>query len=564
MLRILLLFMCLLCLNAAAGSAGRYGMGYVPVSSSTYASFQTAPRFRAFLPESVDLSDRFPKPGYQGQQGSCSAWATAYALRSYHQAKKRNWKPVGDTQVFSPSYVFNQLSSSGQCNGASIPATLDLMKSQGVASLANFPYREDNCLSQPSSDTKNIASSFRIKSWSAIGSKSSLDDVKGQLANGNPVVFGMNISDSFKELHGDRVYDDTSSPRIGGHAMVLVGYSDHREAFKVINSWGTDWGAGGFGWISYRAAQALNNWHEYYVIDETFDPVPLPDPLPLVTRLKPEPPTPAVITPPPEPPTPVVVPPPPKPPTPIIITPTPQPPVIVIPPRRVEPTLEEIHKAVTSLVKQIPCSRIDASLGVDLSVGLAGFIGSDAELEKLQGELSSLNGVKQVSSNVSVRPWPQCEVLLNFAAPLSVEKGLKVRLGGASRDEFKSGDSLTIEVDTPSFPSYLYVSYLQASGEVVNLSWPTRRSPKLVPANAKLRFGGGSNGQPVFRVGPPFGDEIVIVVASRTLLFDADLPDTSNDRDYLTSFRRAIKVRRGAGHDKGVVTAAVATIHTQQ
>jgi len=539
-------------------------MGYVPVPSTTYDRFQTAPRFRAFLPDSADLSDRFPKPGYQGQQGSCSAWATAYALRSYHQAKKRNWKPIGDAQAFSPSYVFNQLNSSGQCGGISIPAALDLMKSQGVVSLASFPYQEDSCVYQPSPDTKSIASSYRIKSWSAIGHRSSLDDVKGQLANGNPVVFGMNISDSFQELRGDRVYDDTTSPRIGGHAMVLVGYNDHREAFKVINSWGTEWGAGGFGWISYRAAQALNNWHEYYVIDETFDPVPLPDPLPLVTRLKPEPPTPIVVTPTPEPPMPVIVTPPPEPPTPVVVTPTPQPPAVVIPPRPAELTPEQIRKTVTNLVKQIPCSRIDASLGVDQSVRLAGFIGSNTEHEKLQSELSSLKGVKHVGSNLSVRPWPQCEALLNFAAPLSVEKGLKVKLGGGSSGKFTSGDSLTIEVDTPSFPSYLYVSYLQASGEVVNLSWPTRRLPKLVPANAKLRFGGGSNGQPIYRVGPPFGDEIVIVVASRTLLFDADLPDTSNDRDYLTSFRRAIKVRRGAGHDKGVVTAAFATIHTRQ
>jgi len=33
--------------------------------------------------------------------------------------------------------------------------------------------------------------------------------------------------------------------------MILVGYSDDRGAFKVMNSWGTQWGNGGFGWISY-------------------------------------------------------------------------------------------------------------------------------------------------------------------------------------------------------------------------------------------------------------------------------------------------------------------------
>ena len=39
---------------------------------------------RAFLPEQVDLSSRMPAVGDQGRLGSCTAWATAYAARSYY------------------------------------------------------------------------------------------------------------------------------------------------------------------------------------------------------------------------------------------------------------------------------------------------------------------------------------------------------------------------------------------------------------------------------------------------------------------------------------------------
>jgi len=41
-----------------------------------------------------------------------------------------------------------------------------------------------------------------------------------------------------------------------GHELVIVGYDDGRQAFKVQNSWGTDWAEGGFGWIAYDAAKA--------------------------------------------------------------------------------------------------------------------------------------------------------------------------------------------------------------------------------------------------------------------------------------------------------------------
>ena len=36
-----------------------------------------------------------------------------------------------------------------------------------------------------------------------------------------------------------------------GHAILIVGYDDNRQAFKFLNSYGDIWGDNGFGWISY-------------------------------------------------------------------------------------------------------------------------------------------------------------------------------------------------------------------------------------------------------------------------------------------------------------------------
>ena len=38
---------------------------------------------------------------------------------------------------------------------------------------------------------------------------------------------------------------------------MIVGYDDRRSAFKIANSWGTDWGIGGYGWIDYDASESL-------------------------------------------------------------------------------------------------------------------------------------------------------------------------------------------------------------------------------------------------------------------------------------------------------------------
>lgn len=35
--------------------------------------------------------------------------------------------------------------------------------------------------------------------------------------------------------------------------MLVVGYSDQYQAFKLVNSWGEGWGDGGFVWVDYEA-----------------------------------------------------------------------------------------------------------------------------------------------------------------------------------------------------------------------------------------------------------------------------------------------------------------------
>jgi hypothetical protein len=79
--------------------------------------------------------------------------------------------------------------------------------------------------------------------------------VKKSLAEGKPVIIGMNTPYSF--MLADTVWRPEESPRYfyGGHAMCVVGYDDERNggAFEVINSWGGEWGNNGFMWIPYAA-----------------------------------------------------------------------------------------------------------------------------------------------------------------------------------------------------------------------------------------------------------------------------------------------------------------------
>src|SRR5258708_29925869 len=97
------------------------------------------------LPENVDMSGRFPEPGNQGHEGSCVGWAIAYGLKSFQEGEQRKWDLRNSAHLFSPAYIYNQIRQGLDClGGCSYVDALDLLTSQGVATLADFPYSAGN------------------------------------------------------------------------------------------------------------------------------------------------------------------------------------------------------------------------------------------------------------------------------------------------------------------------------------------------------------------------------------------------------------------------------------
>jgi hypothetical protein len=135
---------------------------------------------------------------------------------------------------------------------------LDLLKDRGTLSLSQLPYDERNC-SPLSFEQMALASDFRIDGWNVVSwdtAEKFLDNVKGELAQSNPVILSMRASDSFDRLRPGEIFHSPSTCKGGeqncGHAIVAAGYDEQKQAFKLINSWGTKWGDGGFGWIAYE------------------------------------------------------------------------------------------------------------------------------------------------------------------------------------------------------------------------------------------------------------------------------------------------------------------------
>ncbi|WP_327654346.1 C1 family peptidase [Streptomyces sp. NBC_00483] len=56
----------------------------------------------------------------------------------------------------------------------------------------------------------------------------------------------------FGSLH-DGIYKPTTTVKGGAHALLVVGFNDDERYWIVKNSWGTTWGVGGYGKVSYDA-----------------------------------------------------------------------------------------------------------------------------------------------------------------------------------------------------------------------------------------------------------------------------------------------------------------------
>jgi C1A family cysteine protease len=218
------------------------------------------------LPERVSLEAFAPPRLNQGQQGSCVAWASAYAARSIVNNEATKQAPSKET-AFSPSYLYNQIKiENSGCQGSYLIRAMETMLKGGVAPFSKFGYDDQDCSRRPPPDAIESAQRYKIKGFQRLSKSddpnSGVDmlGMKQHLVKGSPVVIGMMVGGSFmQEMEGQERWlpteRDYQVSGFGGHAMCVIGYDDYKfgqeGGFQIMNSWGPDWGKNGLAWVRY-------------------------------------------------------------------------------------------------------------------------------------------------------------------------------------------------------------------------------------------------------------------------------------------------------------------------
>ena len=224
------------------------GQGAVLETLDSLRGAADPPAFRGSLPALVDVAATVPPPRAQSSTMTCASWATTYAAAS--QAQRRAGR--GSEIVLSPAYSYNQVSRDQYCRTPTlISATLQLLRDGGALPIEAFVFDAGWCGRQPTAAEREMALRFRIGGWSRFDG-SDIGAVKAQLARGVPVIFGIRSGPRLSAHRGDGVFDTPEEAPGIGHAMLAIGYDDGRNAFRIQNSWGREWGDGSYAWYSYE------------------------------------------------------------------------------------------------------------------------------------------------------------------------------------------------------------------------------------------------------------------------------------------------------------------------
>jgi len=206
----------------------------------------------------VDFGHFFPQPESQPVgKNSSAAFACASLFEYFHL------RITGHETRFSKPFIFHNAQRMQRHHselGVGIRDVLKTIRRFGAPDEHFFDEKRAGLEDPFLYGFKSFFERFEYFRLDDLDSKTvSLNLLKGFLDSEIPIVFGLSVPTGIKK-DGLFPYFPISNSIVGGQCLVAVGFDDEahfdhqipKGAVLVRNSWGTDWGDQGFGWVPYR------------------------------------------------------------------------------------------------------------------------------------------------------------------------------------------------------------------------------------------------------------------------------------------------------------------------
>lgn len=202
----------------------------------------------------------------QGQLGSCTAngWARCFEF-DQRKLKYPDFMPSRLQIYYNERVIEGTVTDDA---GAMIRDGAKALAKYGATNETLWPYIIEKFAVAPSKAAVTDAAKHKaVRYWRVDNTQSA--NILSALSHGFPVVFGTTLYESFESdavaRTGKVPMPRTREQPIGGHCMVIVGAT--KTSWIVANSWGTEWGDGGYCYMPINYLTNNNLADDFWVLE---------------------------------------------------------------------------------------------------------------------------------------------------------------------------------------------------------------------------------------------------------------------------------------------------------